>query len=212
MPNASLTALCFHMFWFEIEANQDSVFWDQKMLPDVWNRLLLSMLLCSISMSQNCLFKLELWGHRVVFGSITQSCLWLHSSRALLSQCIWPQRSQWLKCCYWCTPMGRPQNARRIKSSRSREATVLSLCYPYGSTIKCNKILFGVTCWGNSALEPSKNGYESNRGIFCFILAISDIPERPSWIWEVRTLRLVCCELRADTEFEIYGSSMGVYN
>ena len=78
-----------------------------------------------------------------------QSCLWLHSSRALLSQCFWPQRSQWLKCCYWCTPMGRPLNARRIKSPWSQEATVLSLCYPYGSTIKCNKILFGVTCWGN---------------------------------------------------------------
>ena len=78
-----------------------------------------------------------------------QGCLWLHSSRALLSQCFWPQRSQWLKCCYWCTPMGRPQNARRIKSPWSPEATVLSLCYPYGSTIKCNTILFGVTCWGN---------------------------------------------------------------
>ena len=35
MPNASLTDLCFHIFWFEIEANQDSVFWDQKMLPEV---------------------------------------------------------------------------------------------------------------------------------------------------------------------------------
>ena len=55
-----------------------------------------------------------------------RSCLWLHSSRALLSQCIWPQRSQWLKCCYWCTLMGRPQNARRIKSSRSPEATVFN--------------------------------------------------------------------------------------
>ena len=70
MPNASLTVLCFHMFWFEIEANQDSVLWDQKMLPELWNRLLLPMLLCSISMSRKCLLKLELWSHRAVFGSI----------------------------------------------------------------------------------------------------------------------------------------------
>ena len=106
-----------------------------------------------------------------------QSCLWFHSSRALLPQCFWTQRSQWLKCCYWCTPVGRPQNARRINSPRSPEATVLSFCYPYGSTIKCNKILFGVTCWGNFLDFPNQRQIMSTLHLKCFLWAITNAYE-----------------------------------
>ena len=62
-----------------------------------------------------------------------------------------------------------------------------------------------------SAFQPSKNGYESNRGTFRFTIPISDIPMTPSYsLRSFRNWRLVCCELHVDTDFEIYGSSIGV--
>ena len=69
-------------------------------------------------------------------------------------------------------------------------------------------------CWGKfSAFQSSKNWYESNRGSFRFTHSISDILIRPSWSLRIfRNWRLVCCELRVDTDFEIYGSSIGVCN
>ena len=69
-------------------------------------------------------------------------------------------------------------------------------------------------CWGNfSALQSSKNWYESSRGSFRFTHLISVIPMTPSCsLRSFRIWRLVCCELHVDTDFEIYGSTIGVCN
>ena len=85
MPNASPTVSCPHMFWFETEANRDPVRWDQKMLPEVWNRSLLPMVLLSISMSWNSLRKLELWSHRRVFFPIARSLCFLNAFFQLIA-------------------------------------------------------------------------------------------------------------------------------
>ena len=52
-----------------------------------------------------------------------QGCLWLHSSRALLS---WSQG--------------------RVGGSIGHEAPEALLAYPYGSTIKCHRQMYGVKC------------------------------------------------------------------
>ena len=63
------------------------------------------------------------------------------------------------------------------------------------------------------ALQPSKNCYESNRGSFRFTHSISVIPVTPSCsLRSFRNWRLVCSELHVDTDFEFYGSSIGVCN
>ena len=69
-------------------------------------------------------------------------------------------------------------------------------------------------CWRIfSALQSSKNWYESSRGSFRFTNSISDIPMTPSWsLRSFRHWRLVCCQLHVDTDFEIYGSTIGVCN
>ena len=104
LPNGSLTVSCPHMCWFEIEANRDSVLRDQKMLPEVWNRLLLPLVLLSISMSRKFLLKLELWSHRGVCGSIARGHHFLNACSAGAYQ-----KHSWLRCCYWYTPMCWPQ-------------------------------------------------------------------------------------------------------
>ena len=64
-----------------------------------------------------------------------------------------------------------------------------------------------------SALQPSKNCHESNRGSFRFTHSIFDIFMTPSCsLRKFRNWRLVCCELHVDADFEIYGSSIGVFN
>ena len=89
MPNAPRTLKRYysksrhvwfpHIFWFESEANRDSLLRDQKMVPEVRNLSLLQMVLLTIWMCWNSLLKLKLWRHRGVFGSI---------ARCLFSQCI----------------------------------------------------------------------------------------------------------------------------
>ena len=54
---------------------------------------------------------------------------------------------------------------------------------------------------------------ESSRGTFRLIHSISDIPMRSSCsLKSFRGWRLVCFEPRLDTDFEMYGSSIGVRN
>ena len=51
----------------------------------------------------------------------------------------------------------------------------------------------------------------SGRGIFGFTHPISDVPMTPSWsLRSFRNWRLVSSELHIETDFEIYGSSIGV--
>ena len=82
MPNAPRTlkryyskprrVSCSRMYWFEDARNQNPVFRDQKMFPEVRNRPLLLMFFSNNSISRASLFELELWSHTGVFGSIAR--------------------------------------------------------------------------------------------------------------------------------------------
>ena len=62
-----------------------------------------------------------------------------------------------------------------------------------------------------AGIQPSDFFSWSGRGIFGFTHPISDIPMTPSWsLRSFRNWRLVCSELHIETDFEIYGSSIGV--
>ena len=60
-----------------------------------------------------------------------------------------------------------------------------------------------------SVTQPTKKCYQSNEGTFRFTIPISDIPMIPRCsLRSFHNSRLVCSE----TDFEIYGSSIGVCN
>ena len=64
-----------------------------------------------------------------------------------------------------------------------------------------------------SAIQPSKFFHNPGKGSFRFAHSMSDIPMTPRGsLRSFRNWNLACSQLHIKTDFEIYGSSIGVCN